>query len=530
MTNPDINAGTADAPNIVNPVAIATDGATVTGDNVFTSHKTFSNDVIASSATIARLENVQRINDIDVVDYRAKVLVTEGETEQVITGEWSLDSGMVVDGQMDVHGTIDGVSVNDLVLRDVVDSREIPEVTFADDVLVLGDVITTGTDFQAELDSFLNEVIKPSSDGTIENNLRFTGAVTIDADVNIGTLNGIPSDTWVISGSDTPQNIAVKTVFTQDTLTVHGDLVSDDIDGVDLSAKYADAVKINEDCVFAGPRLVFQAETELSGEKLSGNLPEKVNTTLAELMGNLRRFVTNLHDFHRDHIDVVVPALDEEIRVAQRLELGVATYLDTSALPAHLQALHSSQVSRINSSTNLYISCPERHPGLHGGVRVLAGAGPRVLAGQPPVPQPRAVLLGRGLPLLWLRPRLAPRHRAARRLQPEGLQLQVGQIAVSCLFKLSFGQIFFAWSIIVMLLLSVNYIIVYSVCQPGQRRVQRDERRGEQQRGVRERGGQRGPRGGGRHDQRHRRHGHAPPQPRHRGRRHAASGEQPIPL
>ena len=117
---------------------------------------------------------------------------------------------------------------------------------------------------------------------------------------------------------------------------MHGDLVSDDIAGVDLSAKYADAVKINEDCVFAGPRLVFQAETELTGEKLSGNLPEKVNTTLAELMGNLRRFVNNLHDFHRDHIDVVVPALDEEIRVAQRLELGVATYLDTSALPAHL--------------------------------------------------------------------------------------------------------------------------------------------------------------------------------------------------
>ena len=347
MTNPEINAGTPDAPDIVNPVDIATDGATVTGDNVFTSHKTFSNDVIASSATIARLENVQRINDIDVVDYRAKVLVTEGETEQVITGEWSLDSGMVVDGQMDVHGTIDGVSVSDLVLRNVVDAREIPEVTFADDVLVLGDVITTGTDFQAELDSFLNEVIKPSSDGTIENNLRFTGAVTIEADVNIGTLNGIPSDTWVISGSDTPQNIAVKTVFTQDTLTVHGDLVSDDIAGVDLSAKYADAVKINEDCVFAGPRLVFQAETELTGEKLSGNLPEKVNTTLAELMGNLRRFVNNLHDFHRDHIDLVVPALDEEIRVAQRLELGVATYLDTSALPAHLQALHSSQVSHI---------------------------------------------------------------------------------------------------------------------------------------------------------------------------------------
>ena len=119
-------------------------------------------------------------------------------------------------GQMDVRGTIDGVSVSDLVLRDVVDPREIPEVTFADDVLVLGDVITTGTDFQAELDSFLNEVIKPSSDGTIENNLRFTGAVTIQAEVNIGTLNGIPSDTWVISGSDTPQNIAVKTVFTQD--------------------------------------------------------------------------------------------------------------------------------------------------------------------------------------------------------------------------------------------------------------------------------------------------------------------------
>ena len=216
MTNPEINAGTPDAPDIVNPVDIATDGATVTGDNVFTSHKTFSNDVIASSATIARLENVQRINDIDVVDYRAKVLVTEGETEQVITGEWSLDSGMVVDGQMDVHGTIDGVSVSDLVLRNVVDAREIPEVTFADDVLVLGDVITTGTDFQAELDSFLNEVIKPSSDGTIENNLRFTGAVTIQAEVNIGTLNGIPSDTWVISGSDTPQNIGVKTVFTQD--------------------------------------------------------------------------------------------------------------------------------------------------------------------------------------------------------------------------------------------------------------------------------------------------------------------------
>ena len=92
---------------------------------------------------------------------------------------------MVVDGQMDVHGTINGVSVSDLVLRNVVDS-------------------------------FLNEVIKPSSDGTIENNLRFTGAVTIQAEVNIGTLNGIPSDTWVISGSDTPQNIAVKTVFTQD--------------------------------------------------------------------------------------------------------------------------------------------------------------------------------------------------------------------------------------------------------------------------------------------------------------------------
>ena len=48
-------------------------------------------------------------------------------------------------GQMDVRGTIDGVSVSDLVLRNVVDAREIPEVTFADDVLVLGDVVLTAT-------------------------------------------------------------------------------------------------------------------------------------------------------------------------------------------------------------------------------------------------------------------------------------------------------------------------------------------------------------------------------------------------
>ena len=213
------------------------------------------------------------------------------------------------------------------------------------------------------------ERVQLSTGDTIKNKLKFSGPVELEdadgylVDLSVDTLNLIPSETWALSGTGEAQTVALKTVFDQDTVTVYGNIISDDLDGTDLSAKYGDAIKINEDCRIEGPNITFSGPTVLLGERLNGNLPTKFNNTLGTLMEDVGRFISNLHDFYTENVVSVIPKLDEEIRVAKRLDLGMVSYLDEVAPPRYLAmdlddqkelSFNASLVSALELDENLF--------------------------------------------------------------------------------------------------------------------------------------------------------------------------------
>ena len=373
VTSGLVNAGTADQ---VAPVAIAADGALKAGGNSFTGAKTFTKEVKAKEATITKIVNLKEINDLDVEDYKNKAVYSTSmddpnqEMEQTITGAWTFSNGIEVGGEMDVRGKIDGVAVDDFVRRkEAMVNKNISKVTFSKGVTVIGNVDATGTDFENTLDSFMANRIRLSTNDAINNNLRFSGDVELkDADgklvdVKVTSLNDIAANTWAVTGSADPQSVGVKTVFNQDTVNVNGNLVTDDLHGTDLSAKWDDALKINKDALISGPDLTFADQTVLFGQKLSGTLPPPYNNTLAPLMRDVSTFVGNLHDFYTSNIVNVIPKLDQEIRIAKRLDLGMVSYLDEVAHPQYLAidfddqkelTFNASRISSLELDDNLF--------------------------------------------------------------------------------------------------------------------------------------------------------------------------------
>merc|ERR1719447_1243540 len=336
---------------------IVSDAARYDSANTFTSAatKTFTKEVKAKEADIKKLKDVVHYDDIHLSTYRNNMLEKDDENNpgsndksQTISGTWTLNNGIKVNDRLSVEGVIDGVEVEDLVLKNVktkLANKEIPKITFEKDVTVKGNVETSGTRFSAGLKDFMDNRISLSEDATIRQKLIFNAGVTVTGvDTVINKINDIPAETWVKSGVDvnTPQLISGKKVFTSNDVTINGNLITDSIStsnhpNVDLSSKYADTLKINEDALIAGPNLQFEDKTYVTGERLSGDLPAAFHDVLSKLVTNVSDFVKNLYTFYNQNILNVIPKLDKEAQVANRLNLGNIGYLEEVKVPDYLK-------------------------------------------------------------------------------------------------------------------------------------------------------------------------------------------------
>ena len=66
----------------------------------------------------------------------------KSDFSQTISQKWTLSKGIKVNNRLNVEKEIDGVQVEDFVLRNRISTKEIPKVTFNRDVIVNEDVIT----------------------------------------------------------------------------------------------------------------------------------------------------------------------------------------------------------------------------------------------------------------------------------------------------------------------------------------------------------------------------------------------------
>ena len=112
-----------------------------------------------------------------------------------------------------------------------------------------------------------------------------------------------------------------------------GDLVTnsistDDHKNVDFSDKYDAALKINEDAKIAGPNFIFKKKTTLLKENISGDLPDAYDDVLPSLISLISNFMKNLYNFYNDEIVKVIPKLDKETTIANKLDLGKLGYLE----------------------------------------------------------------------------------------------------------------------------------------------------------------------------------------------------------
>merc|ERR1719500_1788598 len=243
-----VNAG--DAANEVNPQAIKRDAALKVGGNTFTGAKTFAKKVEGQVATVNKIVNLKEINDLNVEDFKNKALYSEDMTDanlemaQTITGTWTLTNGIQVDGAMDVNGKIDNVKVEDFVSKHQVQTnKDIPKVTFSQGLTVTGNVDASGTGFQTKLGNFMNNHIRLSTEETINNKLKFTGKVEFETadgtpvDMTVSSLNKIPANTWALTEPSVAQTVGIKTIFNQETVTINGNLVTNDINDINLSDK-----------------------------------------------------------------------------------------------------------------------------------------------------------------------------------------------------------------------------------------------------------------------------------------------------
>lgn len=356
----------------VDIVSLVADAATKSGANNFSCHKTFLGNVMADSLTVSKLRDVVKINQINLAEYRRGILTTEDEEQpgnpnfrQEITGQYQLHNGIAVKGRLDVAGEIDGLQLEDLVRTNSVRPNvSIPEVTFSGVVSVLGDIEAESTAFQSTLANFMdNERIKLNSASTISHHLKFLGSVSVVGNAAITKLNGIPASTWVKTGVELEemQNITALKIFDQELLVVNGDLSCSNISGTDLSVKYGDAIKHDEDALIAGPALVFISQTKMVNEVVNAKLTGPYGNDADTFISDLRMFINNLYDFYTENIVNVLPRLVKEIEVARRLDLGTTAYMEEASVPASLtddpltgvMKFNSSQVSALRLSENL---------------------------------------------------------------------------------------------------------------------------------------------------------------------------------
>ena len=369
VTSGKVNQHDEDEVDIVGLVA---DAATKYGANNFSCHKTFLGNVLADTLTVSHLRDVVEINQINLAEYRRGILTTEDEDQsgnlnysQEITGHYQLHNGIAVKGKLDVAGEIDGLQVEDLVRTNSLRTNvSIPEVTFSGVVSVLGDIEAESTAFQSRLANFMdNERIDLKNASNISHHLKFLGSVSVVGDVAITKLNGIPASTWVKTGveMDVMQNITALKVFDQELLVVNGDLSCNNISGTDLSFKYSDAIKHDEDALIAGPALIFVSQTKIVNEVVNAKLTGPYGNDADTFISDLRMFINNLYDFYTENIVNVLPRLVKEIEVARRLDLGTTAYMEEASLPASLtddpqtgvMNFNSSQVSALRLSENL---------------------------------------------------------------------------------------------------------------------------------------------------------------------------------
>ena len=353
-------------------LGLVADAATKQGVNNFSCKKTFLGDVQADTVSVSKLRDVVEVNEIRLAEYRRGILTTEDEQQpgnlnysQEITGHFQLQSGIEIKGRLEVAGEIDGVQVEDLVRTNSVRANvSIPEVSFAGVVSVLGDIEAESTAFQSSLANFMdNERIQLNSDSNISHHLKFLGSVRVVGDMSITKLNGIPASSWVKTGveMEVMQNITALKVFQQDLLVVNGDLICSNISGTDLSVKYDDAIKHDEDAVIAGPALVFNSQTKIVNEVVNAKLSGPYGNDADTFISDLRRFINNLYDFYTENIVNVLPRLVKEIQVARMLDLGTTAYLEEVSVPASLtddpltgvMNFNSSRVSSLRLSENL---------------------------------------------------------------------------------------------------------------------------------------------------------------------------------
>ena len=354
---------------------LVADAATKSGVNNFSCHKTFQSDVVADTVTVTRLTDVEEINDLNIADYREWVLTTEDEHspgnlnyEQEIVVNYNLQRGIDVKEWLDVDGDIDGLTVGEFVRKNEVDtSRDIPEVTFSGLVEVRGNIEAAGTDFQSRLANFMDhERLELSSDDTVSLHLKFLGPVNVDNEVNIEKLNDIPATTWVKTGVDvdTVQNITARKVFEQEVVLVNGNLDCDNISGTDLSAKYEDAIKHDEDAVIAGPAIEFISQTRVVNEVFKAKFTGQFDDDAYSFITDLRRFINNLYDFYQENIVSVLPLLLKEVEVAKKIDLGTTAFIEEANVPAKLRVdndpedgqmdFNSSLVTSVRLSESLY--------------------------------------------------------------------------------------------------------------------------------------------------------------------------------
>ena len=257
----DSNIINEDTATAVNPEAIIEEGTSkyLFSANMFTSSKTFLADVQVNTATVASLADVIESNDVNIDDYRAAVLLVDEEVpaevpfEQEVSEDWTLLNGVMVGDMVSVVGAVDGVEVEDLFRVDIVEEKEIPAVTHDEGATVAGDIVATGTDFQTRMDDFFTDTIKTDDDSTISQNPKFTGDVLISSAVRVTKLDVIPASIWVVTGQDTTEHVITAGKIFAKYVSVKGNVFSDDIANSDLSSKYADALKPEEDAVISGP-------------------------------------------------------------------------------------------------------------------------------------------------------------------------------------------------------------------------------------------------------------------------------------
>eukprot|EP00092_Neocalanus_flemingeri_P041324 GFUD01044997.1.p1 GENE.GFUD01044997.1~~GFUD01044997.1.p1 ORF type:complete len:2578 (+),score=536.89 GFUD01044997.1:946-7734(+) len=357
-----------DSTTEVNPELIISDSAKKTTTNEFTESKTFKDHIVAKTATVKKLVGINEINDLNIADYRTKALVTDDEVNpgnedfvQTVTGDWTLSNGFKISDRLSVHGTVDGVEVEDFVRENYVSTREIPAVSFNEGATVSGNIVTTDTLFQTDLDNFFKDTIKIDEASSISQNLKFTGDVKIETDVAVTKLNNIPANTWVQTGGKTEEQvITAKKTFSQETVSVKGNLLSDNIADIDLSAKFADAMKTDEDATITIPSLVeFSAKTTLTNENFNMPIDNVFNTLLDDFVADISVFVKNLYKFYSSNIIDVLPAFLREVDVAKQLDLGELSYMEELNTPAYLTMkgnddMFAMSVSAVKMDNSLY--------------------------------------------------------------------------------------------------------------------------------------------------------------------------------